>query len=142
MSGEQHILDAQEKLLRAQHMYNDVYKTIRSSANTIQHSNLYAKVSAMKLELSEMKNKTEVYDRQYLDFAETGNKPTIWQLRGLSTTQDWVLFLFFTVYGLFVLGLLIAVVTSGINIIIGIFSILLGALVFGILISTIIMRYG
>jgi len=140
--GEQQILDAQGKLVQAQHMYNDIYKTIKSLPSSIQQSNLAMKVAAMKLELAEMKNMTEVHDREYVDLAQTGKKPTVLQLHGLSTVQDWVLFLFFTVYGLFVLGLLIAVGMSGQNVVMGLFSVTLGSLVFGIMISTIIMRYG
>ena len=123
-------------------MYNDIYKAIHSSPDSLQKGNLANKVAAMKLRLAEMKNTTEVHDREYVDFAQTGKKPTLLQRYGLSTTQDWVLFLFFTVYGLFVLGLLIAVGLSGTNIIAGMISIILGSLVFGIMISTIIMRYG
>ena len=142
MSDQQAILDAQEKLLRAQNMYNNIYVSIRSTSDDLTHSKLAIKVAAMKSELAKMKNTTEVHDREYMDFAQSGEKPNIWQRNGLATVQDWVLFLFFTVYGLFVLGLLIAVAMSGTNIIAGVVSILLGALVFGIMISTIIMRYG
>lgn len=142
MSGQQKILDAQEKLLRAQHMYNDIYKTIKSSPSSIQESNLGNKVDAMKLELAEVKNMTEVHDREYEDYAQSGEKPTFWQRNGLSTVQDWVLFLFFTVYGLFVLGLLISVVMSRTNVATGLLSVIIISLVFGIMISTIIMRYG
>jgi hypothetical protein len=142
MSAQQSILDAQEKLLRAQNMYNNIYVSIRRTSDDLTHSKLAMKVAAMKLELAKMKNTTEVHDREYMDFAQSGEKPNIWQRNGLATVQDWVLFLFFTVYGLFVLGLLIAVAMSGTNIISGVVSILLGSLVFGIMISTIIMRYG
>ena len=142
MSGEQRILDAQEKLLRAQHMYNNIYSTIKNPSDSIQESKLAMKVAGMKLELAEMKNTREVHDREYVDYAQSGQKPNIWQRNGLSTVQDWVLFLFFTVYGLFVLGLLIAVCMSGTNIIGGIFGVLLGSAIFGIMISMIIMRYG
>lgn len=142
MSGQQQILDAQEKLLRVQNMYNNIYTSIRNGTDSIQHNKLAMKVAAMKLELAQMKNTTEVHDREYIDLAQSGEKPNIWQRNGLATVQDWVLFLFFTVYGLFVLGLLIAVAMSGKNILLGLISIILGCLVFGIMISTIIMRYG
>ena len=115
---------------------------MRTTADDITQSKLAMKVGAMKLELAKMKNTTEVHDREYMDLAQSGEKPNIWQRNGLATLQDWVLFLFFTVYGLFVLGLLIAVGMSGKNIIMGFVSIILGSLVFGIMISTIIMRYG
>ena len=142
MSGEKKIIEAQEKLIRAQHMYNDSYKAAKTSSNQIQHSNLAMKVSAMKSELAEMINTREVHDREYEDYVQSGEKPTIWQRNGLSTVQDWVLFLFFTVYGLFVVGLLIAVSMSGTNVLMGLFSVILSSLIFGIMISTIIMRYG
>lgn len=123
-------------------MYNNIYTSIRNGTDSIQHNKLAMKVAAMKLELAQMKNTTEVHDREYIDLAQSGEKPNIWQRNGLATVQDWVLFLFFTVYGLFVLGLLIAVAMSGKNILLGLISIILGCLVFGIMISTIIMRYG
>lgn len=142
MSGEQRILEAQEKLLRAEHMYNNIYKTIKNPTDSIQESNLAMKIAAMKLDLAQMKNATEVHDREYIDLAESGKKPTIWQRNGLATVQDWVLFLFFAVYVLFVLGLVIGIALSGTNVLKGIFSVVLGAVVVGIMVSTIIMRYG
>jgi hypothetical protein len=142
MSDQQVILDAQEKLLRAQNMYNNIYVSMRSTTDDLTQSKLAIKVAAMQMELARMKNTTEVHDREYMDLAQSGQKPNIWQRNGLATVQDWVLFLFFTVYGLFVLGLIIAVAMSGTKIIMGIVGVLLGSFVFGIMISTIIMRYG
>jgi hypothetical protein len=142
MSTQDAIINAQTELLQIQHMYNDTYKTLLSSPDKIQQSNLAMKVKAMRTRLQEMKMETEAYDRQYVDVSHSGKKPTIWQRNGLSTAQDWVLFLFFTVYGLFVVGLLIAVGLSGGNVMANTFITLLGAFLFGIMASVIIMRYG
>jgi hypothetical protein len=142
MTSQQDILDAQATLLQAQHMYNDIYKSISNSADSIQTSNLAMKVASMNSKLVEMKNETRTYDTQYKDFANSGEKPSIWQRYGLVTVQDWVLFFFFTVYSLFVLGLIITASMSGTNILVAIFTILIVAFIVAVLIATILMRYG
>jgi hypothetical protein len=83
-------------------LYNDKYLTLRSSLGTFSPQRAQLQESIAELDKKiKLKNSTiSTYEREFLDRKALENPFTFWRLRGVSTLQDWVLFIFFAVYGI------------------------------------------
>jgi len=98
-----------EKLTQVTDIYTNRYLTLQSNGNSVivaQKKKLEETLARMTSQLQEKNHIIETYDREYLDRKIHDTPFTFWRLRGFSTLQDWVLFIFFFIYALICLALL------------------------------------
>lgn len=74
------------------------------SDSTIQQGELNTKLVTLKAKLSSVQRVSDTYDREYLD-RMADRKISFWQLRGISSMQDWILFFFFLLYAIVSVGI-------------------------------------
>ncbi len=68
--------------------------------NQQEQEKLAGQLSVLKAEHALIKQAADTYDKDFIDRAETGRGAIgFWARRGVATLQDWVLLLFFAVYG-------------------------------------------
>ena len=98
MSGSYQLSDVQQLYTR--------YSAPNSNAATgaTQDRELQTTLVNLKAKLANVKKVSDTYDREYLD-RMADRKISFWQLRGITTLQDWVLFFFFLLYTIVSLGL-------------------------------------
>ena len=97
------------KLTEVNDIYTNQYLAMASngsSAFLAQKRTLEEKLARMAHQVSAKNEIIETYDREYLDRKTHETPFSFWRLRGLSTLQDWVLFIFFFIYALICLALL------------------------------------
>jgi len=89
-----------------------------------------------------MNTVSDTYDREYLD--RVSDKPItgFWQARGVSTLQDWVLFFFFTIYGIISLGLFFLVISMSDSPVYAGGMIAISSIGIGIMITAVLIRFG
>lgn len=66
---------------------------------------------------------------------------SFWRLRGVSTLQDWVLIVFFFIYGIISLTLVVMVVMLGKSPVFNGFMLLAVSIILGIMIMGVIVRF-
>ena len=74
------------------------------SDSTIQQGDLNTKLVTLKAKLASVQRVSDTYDREYLD-RMADRKISFWQLRGITTLQDWILFFFFLLYAIVSVGI-------------------------------------
>ncbi len=96
----------------------------------------------LRAQLAQLKKTADTYDREFLDRSESGGAGlTMWRRWGLSTLQDWVLAAFFFTYFLLsIAGVVVAATTSKSPLTAAFIAILL-AFTFGVMISSVILRF-
>jgi len=129
-------------LTRLNDMYTNTYLTLDSSQSpySTQAGKLQATANNLQIQLNTKHDAIETYDREYLD-RKTVEKPfTFWRLRGVSTLQDWVLLIFFILYGILCAGILLLALTSSYPLYMGTVVVLSSATI-GIMITATIVRF-
>ncbi len=104
------VIDAQNLLTSVKGTFDNKYSTQVSNGGslTTQSSNLDNHVLTLKAKLAKAKKISDTYDREYLDRMATSSS-SFWRSRGVSTLQDWVLLIFFTLYTIITISLVIIV---------------------------------
>lgn len=112
-----------------------------SSSLTGQSNTLSAELTELKAKLAGIQKQNETYDREFLDRSAGKKNYGIFRRNGITTLQDWVLFLFFVGYALIcVIVLLYYVMNGQFNA----YVLLMGITVctiFGIMLSAVIIRF-
>jgi hypothetical protein len=106
------VLSLQKLLESTRDTYNNTYSTqlSNSGSSNVQLTGLEQTLVQLRAKLANVRKISDTYDREYLD--RLADKPlnSFWRLRGVSTLQDWVLLIFFLIYGIISLSLVVAVV--------------------------------
>lgn len=110
-----------------------------SSSVVNQNITLQGELDQLKARLANIRQEGEKYDREFLDYSsgKGGNRFTRW---GISTLQDWLLFFFFLSYAFICLCLIIFATNAAGFSITTLVSQILAAIVFGIMMSAVIIR--
>lgn len=105
---------------------------------------LEARLNIMRTDRALLAQAAETYDKEFLDRMETGRigGGGFWERHGVSTVQDWILFLFFAVYAAWLVVLIGYTLRYSTKKVFTILFILFFGPVFGIFISSLIMRFG
>ena len=95
-------------------LYRDKYLTLGSSMGIYgtQKAKLQDTVNSLNTKLNLKNGAISTYQREYLDRKTIEMPFTFWRLRGVSTLQDWVLFVFFAIYGIFCITFLLITFTT------------------------------
>jgi hypothetical protein len=106
------VLSLQKLLQSTRDTYNNTYVTqlSNSGSSNVQLTGLEQTLVQLRAKLANVRKISDTYDREYLD--RLADKPlnSFWRLRGVSTLQDWVLLIFFFIYGIISLSLVVGVV--------------------------------
>jgi len=107
----------------------------------MQLSGLQENLVQLRAKLASVRKISDTYDREYLD--RMADKPlnSFWRLRGVSTLQDWVLLVFFFIYGIITLTLVVMVVMFSKAPVFNGVMLLGTALALGIMITGVIVRF-
>lgn len=102
---------ALELLQSANDTFTNTYSTqvSNSASSDEQVKSLQASVKTLKAKLANIKKVSDTYDREYLDRVSVTPIGGFWRTRGVSTLQDWVLLIFFSIYGILSLGFAVSV---------------------------------
>lgn len=105
------VIAGQNLLSSVKSTFDNKYSTQVSNGGslTIQSSNLDNQVLTLKAKLAKAKKISDTYDREYLDRMASSSSSNFWRSRGVSTLQDWVLLIFFSLYSFIVIGLVFIV---------------------------------
>ena len=112
-----------------------------SSSLTGQAAALNTELMELKAQLTGIQKQNETYDREFLDRSAGKENYGFFRRNGIVTLQDWILFLFFSGYGLICLIILVYYVRNNpfntyvLSMGVAIFTI------FGIMMSAVIMRF-
>jgi hypothetical protein len=131
-----------DSLTKLNDIYTNNYLTLVSSdtPSTQQFGDLQAMYNRLKQKYDTKQDTIDTYDREYLDRRSSEQPYTFWRLRGVSTLQDWVLLVFFIIYGLICFSILMLTLTSPYPLYL--FSVvLLTSLTIGIMIVATIVRF-
>jgi hypothetical protein len=123
--------------------YNNVYSMrTGDEGNSITNTELQNKVVAMRAQLRQLEGVSDTYDREYLD--RMADKPLggFWRSRGVSTLQDWVLLIFFSLYILITICIIILMMFNLYNPATYIIFTALGSFVVGVMIAAVLVRFG
>lgn len=137
------VLSLQKLLESTRDSYNNTYTRQISSAGSsnMQLSGLQENLVQLRAKLASVRKISDTYDREYLD--RMADKPlnSFWRLRGVSTLQDWVLLVFFFIYGIITLTLVVMVVMFSKAPVFNGVMLLGTALALGIMITGVIVRF-
>jgi len=131
-----------DELAKIDSMYRDKYLTLGSSQGiyTGQKQKLQNSLDAIQKQIDLKGDTIATYNREYIDRKTAETPFTFWRLRGISTLQDWVLLIFFSMYGIICLTILAATLT--LNSPIYYFGLtLLGSIMIGIMMVATIARF-
>jgi hypothetical protein len=86
-------------------MYTNTYLSLKSGSsgstqNSLQINKLQATIDSIQRKIDSTEDVISTYEREFKDRYEFDSPFTFWRKRGISTLQDWILFVFFLVYGL------------------------------------------
>ena len=104
------LVAAQNLLTSVKSSFDNKYSTQVSNSGSLtsQSSDLDNQVLTLKAKLAKAKKISDTYDREYLD-RMVSSSSSFWRYRGVSTLQDWVLLIFFSLYTIIAIGLVIIV---------------------------------
>lgn len=124
-------------------MYTNRYSRLESNSGgaNSQMNSLQNNVVALKAKLANLKKVSDTYDREYMDRMMDKPLGGFWRSRGVSTLQDWVLLIFFTLYALISLGLTALTAFNTYNPAVNCLLILLTSFVLGIMIVAVLVRF-
>jgi hypothetical protein len=137
------VLSLQKLLQSTRDSYNNTYTRQISNAGSsnTQLSGLEANLVQLRAKLASLRKISDTYDREYLDRMTDKPLNSFWRLRGVSTLQDWVLMLFFFIYGIISLTLVVMVVMLGKSPVFNGFMLLAVSIILGIMIMGVIVRF-
>jgi len=138
------------KYTTAQNMLNTTttnlfqqYVAAQNAGNSLtsQNTGLQANVLSLKSKLANIKKSGDTYDREFLDRSAKPAGQGIFRKRGITTLQDWLLFLFFLSYAIISLSILIfTVMVSREKLYAGLMVFIVTS-VLGVMMSAVIMRF-
>ena len=112
-----------------------------STSLTSQNSTLATELTQLKAKLAGIQKQNETYDREFLDRSAGKKNYGMFRRNGITTLQDWILFLFFVGYALICLiVLLYYILNNPFNS----YYVVMGITVctiFGIMMSAVIIRF-
>lgn len=112
-----------------------------SSSLTNQNSKLAAELTGLKAKLAGIQKQNETYDREFLDRSAGKKNSGVFRRNGITTLQDWILFLFFVGYALICIIMLVYYVSNnpfnGYYLLMGITI----CTIFGIMMSAVVIRF-
>jgi regulator of replication initiation timing len=112
-----------------------------SSSLTSQNNTLTAELTELKAKLAGIQKQNETYDREFLDRSAGKKNSGVFRRNGITTLQDWILFLFFIGYFLICIIVLVYYVRNspfnGYYLLMGIAI----CTIFGIMMSAVIIRF-
>ena len=125
-----------------QSLYTDKYLTIKSSQGTYtrQKQKLTDTLNSIQKQIDVKADVINTYDRELQDRNASKKPFTFWRLYGVSTLQDWVLFIFYIVYILLSIFLMIQAARTQAPIQ-NFFAALLSSIVLGVVIMGSIVRF-
>lgn len=137
------VLSLQKLLQSTRDSYNNTYTRQISNAGSsnTQLSGLEANLVQLRAKLASLRKISDTYDREYLDRMTDKPLNSFWRLRGVSTLQDWVLIVFFFIYGIISLTLVVMVVMLGKSPVFNGFMLLAVSIILGIMIMGVIVRF-
>ena len=105
------VLSLQKLLQSTTDSYNNTYTRQVSNAGSsnAQLTGLEGNLVQLRAKLANVRKISDTYDREYLDRLTDKPLNSFWRLRGVSTLQDWVLLVFFLIYGIICLTLVLMV---------------------------------
>jgi hypothetical protein len=119
------------------------YITVQNSSSSIgnQSRGLTAELIGLKSKLAAIQKEGETYDREFLDRSAGKNNNNVFRRNGISTLQDWLLFIFFVAYAVIAVSMIAFVASSAINKLYVAAMGLAIALIFGVMMSGVITRF-
>jgi hypothetical protein len=123
-------------------LYTDKYLTLESSlaSSSRQRTELQDANTALDTKIKLKNTTVSTYEREFLDRRALEQPFTFWRLRGVSTLQDWVLLIFFAVYGILCMtALALTLITQ--YPLYNFFIVLLSSFTIGIMITATIVRF-
>jgi len=131
-----------DSLNKIKSLYTDKYLTVDSSQGiyTAQKDKLVYILNDLQKQINTKNDTIATYERELQDRNAVSTPFTFWRVRGISTLQDWVILVFFIIYGLICVFLMIIALQSdnaGYNFAL----ILLSSLSMGVLLMGIIVRF-
>ena len=122
-------------------LFNQYQTMLRNSASlTTQNNGLQTQVNSLRSKLADIKKISDTYDREFLDRI-AGTKRGFFEAFGVSTMQDWLLLIFFGLYGLICLSLLGFVLVKSTQKIQSALAVIVFSVFIGILLTGIIMKF-
>jgi len=119
------------------------YLTLQQSSTSLtsQNNTLAAELTQLKAKLAGIQKQNETYDREFLDRSAGKKNYGMFRRNGITTLQDWILFLFFVGYALIcIIVLLYYMLNNPFNT----YYVVMGITVctiFGIMMSAVIIRF-
>lgn len=135
---------ADNQLAASKTLFNSLQQmTQAQSSGTSQLSELNNAIQKLEARKRSILEEAEVYDREFLDRKEAGQGEfTVGRRIGINTLQDWTLAFFFGSYTLLMICLLIHASLYAPNKKNGVGIALSAAIIFGIMIVGVIVRFG
>lgn len=119
------------------------YTTVQKSSISItnQSDGLNAELIGLQSKLKNIEKQSETYDREFLDRSAGKSNHNVFRRNGITTLQDWLLFIFFIAYAVISLSIIIYIISvSTSKLYVGIMGIAL-SVVFGVMMSGVIIRF-
>lgn len=108
---------------------------------TKQKSELQTQVTSLNAKLATINKTGDTYDREFLDRSPTNTKRGFFNRNGISTLQDWLLFMFFISYVIICITILVfTVMASRYKVYAGCMVFII-SIIFGVMMSAVIMRF-
>ena len=106
-----------------------------------QNTELQTQVTNLNAKLATIKKAGDTYDREFLDRSPTNTKRGFFNRNGISTLQDWLLFMFFVSYAFISLTILIFTVMASRYKLYAGFMVFIVSFIIGVMMSAVIMRF-
>jgi len=111
------------------------------SSLTGQNTQLQAEVGLLNAKLANVKKAGDTYDREFID--RSAGKATVGFARrhGITTLQDWLLLIFFVSYAIICICILFYTVAASQNKLFAGAMVLMTSVIFGVMMSAVVMRF-
>ena len=123
-------------------LYNQ-YESAQTIGGTLlkQNSELQTQVTSLHAKLATIKKSADTYDREFLDRSPTKTKRSFFNRNGVNTLQDWLIFMFFVSYTFISLTILVFTVMASRYKLYAGFIVCILSIIFGVMMSGVIMRF-
>jgi hypothetical protein len=137
------LTSARTMLQNIDDMFRNTYSTqISNNASSVkQLAALQQNVTTLKARLANVKKISDTYDREYQDRMNDKPLSGFWRSRGITTLQDWVLFIFFLIYAILSVSLAVIALTTSTAGGFNAFMILATSFSLGVMITAVIVRF-
>lgn len=119
------------------------YMAIQAASTSLssQNGDLQAEVTSLNAKLANVKKAGDTYEREFLDRSATPEKRGIFNRNGITTLQDWLLFMFFILYGIICLSVIIYTIRMSREKLYAGIMVFTITFVLGIMIAAIVVRF-